>query len=220
MKIFNRNKNILILIMFSLLFVSCAQKTKVQEYNKPALYWYNKMLNEITIGSLEDADDTFTSLESEHKNSPLIPTAMLILSNAHIVEEEYELANYYLDEYSKRFALSKDIDYVRYMKIKANFLSIGYQYREQQLFIDTIADIEKFILKFPNSPYIYLVRDINSRLHMGKASFDKEISELYGRIDKEKASKLYLEKAKRDWSTPSEIGKVKVPWYRSIFENN
>lgn len=220
MKIFNRNKNILILIMFSLLFVSCSQKTKVQEYNKPALHWYNKMLNEITNGSLEDADDTFTSLESEHKSSPLIPTAMLILSNAHIVEEEYELANYYLDEYSKRFALSKNIDYVRYMKIKANFLSIGYQYREQQLIIDTIVDIENFIVKFPNSPYIYLVRDINSRLHMGKSSFDKEISELYGRIDKEKASKLYLEKAKKDWSTPSEIGKVNVPWYRSIFENN
>ena len=36
-------------------------------------------------------------------------------------EEEYALANFYLDEYIKRFSLSKDIDYVRYLKIKANF---------------------------------------------------------------------------------------------------
>jgi len=218
MKVLNK-KNIFILIMFSLFFVSCSQKEKVQEYNKPALYWYNKMLTELSGAFIEDADDTFTSLESEHKNSPLIPTSMLILANAHISEEEYELANYYLDEYNKRFGLSKNIDYVRYMKIKANFLSISQQYREQQLFIDTIADIEIFIKKFPNSPYIYLVEDINSRLHMGKASFDKEISQLYGRIDKPKASKLYLEKTKKDWSIPEEIGKVKIPWYRSLFEN-
>ena len=219
MKIVKINKSVLLLIMASLFFVSCAQKEKVQEYNKPALYWYNKMLKEITTEFLEEADDTFTSLESEHKNSPLVPTAMLILSNAHIVQEEYELANYYLDEYSKRFALSKDIDYVRYMKIKANFLSIGYQFREQQLFIDTIGEIEEFIMKFPNSPYIHLVKDINSRLRMGKASFDKEISELYKRIDKEKAAKLYEERAKKDWSAPEEIGDIEVPWYRSIFEN-
>jgi len=218
MKIVNK-KSILVLIMFSLFFVSCAQKKEVQEYNKPALYWYNKMLKQITNEYLEEADDTFTSLESEHKNSPLVPTAMLILSNAHIAQEEYELANYYLDEYSKRYALSKNIDFVRYLKIKANYLSIGYQYREQQLFIDTIADINAFKIKFPDSPYIHLVHDINSRLHMGKADFDKKISELYTRVGKDNASKLYLEKSKKDWSKPEEIGEIKVPWYRAIFEN-
>jgi len=177
------------------------------------------MLKELSGDYLEEADDTFTSLESEHGNSPLIPTGMLILANAHIADEEYELANYYLDEYSKRFGLSKNIDYVRYMKIKANYLSIGYQYREQQLFINTIVEIKKFLTKFPDSPYIHLVNDINSRLLMGKASFDKEISELYSRLDKENASKLYLEKAKKDWKTPEEIGEIKIPWYRALFEN-
>jgi len=211
-------RNLLLLALVSLVFVACSNKQKEQEYNKPALYWYNKMLKEISIGYIEEADDTFTSLESEHKNSPLVSTSLLILANAHIVVEEYELANYYIDEYNKRFGLSKNIDYVRYMKIKANFLSIGYQYREQKLFSDTILEIEQFIKKFPNSPYIHLVRDINSRLHMGKASFDKEISELYGRIDKDKASKLYLEKSKKDWNNPEEIESIKVPWYRSIFE--
>jgi len=211
-------RNLLLLALVSLVFVACSNKQKEQEYNKPALYWYNKMLKEIAIGYIEEADDTFTSLESEHKNSPLVSTSLLILANAHIVVEEYELANYYIDEYNKRFGLSKNIDYVRYMKIKANFLSIGYQYREQKLFSDTILEIEQFIKKFPTSPYIHLVRDINSRLHMGKASFDKEISELYGRIDKDKASKLYLEKSKKDWKNPEEIGTIKVPWYRSIFE--
>ena len=211
-------RNLVLLSLVSLIFVACSNKQKEQEYNKPALYWYNKMLQEITIGYIEEADDTFTSLESEHKNSPLVPTSLLILANAHIVVEEYELANYYIDEYNKRFGLSKNIEYVRYMKIKANFLSIGYQYREQKLFTDTIVEIEEFIEKFPNSPYIHLVRDINSRLHMGKAAFDKEISELYKRVGKDNASKLYLEKSKKSWNNPEEIETIIVPWYRSIFE--
>ena len=218
MKIFKTVRNLVLLLLVSLVFVSCSNKQKEQEYNKPALYWYNKMLKEISIGYIEEADDTFTSLESEHKNSPLVPTSLLILANAHIVVEEYELANYYIDEYNKRFGLSKNIDYVRYMKIKANFLSIGYQYREQKLFTDTSVEIEECIKKFPSSPYIHLVRDINSRLHMGKASFDKEISELYKRVGKDNASKLYLEKSKKSWNNPEEIETIKVPWYRSIFE--
>ncbi len=218
MKIFRIVRNMVLVASVSFLFIACSSKQKDQEYNKPALYWYNKMLKEIASGYIENADDTFTSLESEHKNSPLISTSLLILANAHIVEEEYELANYYIDEYNKRYGLSKNIDYVRYMKIKANFLSIGYQFREQKLFSDTIAEIDVFIEKFPNSPYIHLIRDIKSRLLMGKASFDKEISELYGRIDKENASKLYLERSKKSWNNTDEIEEVKVPWYRSIFE--
>jgi len=204
--------------LVSLFFVACAEKQKVQEYNKPAMYWYNKMLKQISESNLEEADDTFTSLESEHKNSPLISTSMLILANAHIKEEEYELANYYLDEYRKRYGLSKNIDYVRYMKIKANFLSLGLQYRAQQLMIDTITEIEDFMQKFPESPYIHLVQDIQSRLYMGKASFDKEISELYVRRDKDKAAAYYMEKSKTDWADTHEIEDVKVPWYRAIFE--
>ncbi len=215
---FKTVRSLVLLILVSLIFVACSNKQKEQEYNKPALYWYNKMLKEIAIGYIEEADDTFTSLESEHKNSPLVPTSLLILANAHIVVEEYELANYYIDEYNKRFGLSKNIDYVRYMKIKANFLSIGYQYREQKLFTDTIVEIEEFIKKFPSSPYIHLVRDISSRLHMGKASFDKEISELYKRVGKDEASRVYLEKSKKSWNNPEEIETIKVPWYRSVFE--
>jgi len=219
MKMSKMVKNLVLVSLTTLFFVSCADKQAVvQEYNKPAMYWYNKMLKQISEAYLEDADDTFTSLESEHKNSPLIPTSMLILANAHIDEEEFELANYYLDEYQKRFGLSKNIDYVRYMKIKANFLSLGQQYRGQQLMIDTIAQIEEFMQKFPNSPYIHLAQDINSRLHMGKATFDKAISELYIRRDKPKAAKFYMEKSKKDWADTQEIEDVKVPWYRAIFE--
>ena len=60
-----------------------------------------KMIKQIANNDLDKADDTYTSLESEHRNSPLLETSLLILINAHMDEEEYALSNFYLDEYTK-----------------------------------------------------------------------------------------------------------------------
>ncbi|MDD2896035.1 MAG: outer membrane protein assembly factor BamD [Aliarcobacter sp.] len=210
-------KNLLLIACTAFVLTACSSKTE-EEYNKPAIYWYNKMLKEIASNDLDKADDTYTSLESEHRNTPYIPTAMLVLVNAHIDEEEYALANFYLDEYIKRFGLSKDIDYARYLKIKANFLGFKYQFRDQQLIEDTLNQIEDFKVKYKNSPYMPLVDTINSRLYMSKASMDKEIAELYIRRDKELGAAFYGQKVKNSWVEPTEIEPVKVPWYRSIFE--
>jgi len=209
-------KNIIGVIFVVLFLASCAAKQ--EEYNKPAIYWYNKMIKQIANYQMDEADNTFTSLESEHKNSPLISSAMMIIANAHMAEEEYEMANYYLDEYIKRFGYSKNIDYVRYLKIKANFLAFKNQFREQQLILDTIEEIDDFVDNYGQSPYIYLVQTIRSRLLMAKASLDTEIAELYARIDKPKASEIYTKKAKSSWSDLNNIKPVDVPWYRWLFE--
>ena len=214
-------RNLVLIIGLGFLITACSQKSeRTQEYDRPALYWYNKMLKDISIGFLEDADDTYTSLESEHRNSPLIPTALLILANAHIDNEQYQLANFYLDEYIKRFALSKNIDYVRYLKIKANFLGFSNELRDQQLIEDTIKEIEEYKNLFSNSKYMPLVDTMNARLYMAKASLDKEIADLYKRIDKPKASKYYEEKVKESWVNPKEIEPVEIPFYKYPFEKN
>ena len=210
-------KNLLLAVCAIFVFSACSSKSE-QEYNKPALYWYNKMMQQIGMNDLDEADDTYTSLESEHRNSPYIPTALLILVNAHMDEEEYALANFYLDEYIKRFSLSKDIDYVRYLKIKANFMGFKNQHRNQQLLDDTIVQIEEFKNKYKNSPYMPLVDTINARIYMAKASIDKEISDLYERRGKTEASKIYQQKVEESWVDHAEIEKVDVPFYRSLFE--
>jgi len=209
--------NIILLSTFIYIFTGCSAKEE-EEYNKPAIYWYNKMINEISNYQLDQADDTFTSLESEHRNSPLLPSAIMIIAISHMEDEEYAMANYYFDEYLKKYSLKQNADYIRYLKIKSNFLAFKSQFREQDLLTKTLLATDKFILDYPESQYIYLVKTIQSRLLMSKAIFDKEISELYERVEKPKAKKFYEKKARTNWKELNSIEKIDVPWYRYIFE--
>lgn len=211
-------KQLTLLLLSIFILTACSSKQEEAEYNKPAVYWYNKMLKQITQNQLDNADDTYTSLESEHRKSPLLASANLIIATAHMNEEEYAMANYYFDEYLKRFVNQNNIDHVRYLKIKAKFLAFKNQFREQELMHETITETQDFILAYPKSKYLYLVKTIQSRLYMAKASFDKEIADLYVRIDKPKASEVYTQKAKKSWEDIKSIEAVKVPWYRALFE--
>jgi len=210
-------KNIILLICTIILFSACSSKQE-EEYNKPALYWYNKMLKEISLNQLDSADDTYTSLEAEHRNSPLLPSALMVIATTHMDEEEYELAVYYFDQYIKKYDNSDLRDYVRYLKIKAKFMAFKQQYREQKLIDDILGDSNEFIRSYPNSSYIHLVNTIQSRLYMAKATLNIEIANLYKRINKPKAAKVYYKKAKNSWQNIETIQKVHVPWYRAIFE--
>ena len=209
--------NLLLLTSIIYIFTGCSAKDD-EEYNKPAIYWYNKMIKQISNYQIDEADDTFTSLESEHRNSPLLPSAIMIIATTHMQDEEYAMANYYFDEYLKRFSIKKNADYIRYLKIKSNFLAFKNQFREQDLLEKTLEETNEFIKKYPKSEYIYLVHTIKSRLLMSKSVFDKEIASLYSRIDKPKAQQYYEEKASKNWNKLDEIKQIDVPWYRYIFE--
>ncbi|MEA3353599.1 MAG: outer membrane protein assembly factor BamD [Campylobacterota bacterium] len=210
----------IVFITIAIIIISgCSSKTvEEQEYNKPAVYWYNKMIKQISNYQYDSADETFLSLESEHRRSPLLPTAIMIIATAHMENEEYEMANYYYDEYLKRYSSKQNVDYVRYLKIKANFLAFKSQYRDQELLSKTLNDVSDFIGEYKNSKYIYLAKDIESRLLMAQATLDNEIAELYGRLEKTEAQKIYESKAKKSWMDINSIKKVEVPFYRYIFE--
>jgi outer membrane protein assembly factor BamD len=209
-------KHLLLSILVISLFSSCAQKDP--EYNKPALYWYNKMIKSIKLFDLDKADDFYTSLQSEHRNSPLVAEASLILANAHSDEEEYMLSKFYYDEYIKRNSNKQNIDYIEYLKIKASFMGFKYQYREQQLTDDLINETTVFIARYPKSHYIEYVKDIQSRVYMAKLLLNQEIVHLYKKLDKPKAVIYYQNKLNLNWLNPKTIEDVDVPWYRAIFE--
>ena len=85
--------NVLIVASLVAFMSGCASKEK-EVFNMPATYWYEQIAKEIKSQDLEKADSFYTSLASEHIESPLLPDAMMMLANAHIQDEEYLLANF------------------------------------------------------------------------------------------------------------------------------
>ncbi|MDD3500327.1 MAG: outer membrane protein assembly factor BamD, partial [Sulfurovum sp.] len=48
-------------------------ESTVKEFNKPALYWYQKIAKSISSGHMDKADAYYISLKSEHMRSPMMP---------------------------------------------------------------------------------------------------------------------------------------------------
>ncbi len=211
-------KNFLLFSFVFMLFSGCADKNKVV-YNKPAIYWYEEIIKSIKNYNLEEADDYYTSLVSEHVASPLIPEALLILAQAHMQEEEYILANFYLDEYIKRYGNSKISEYAKFMKIKANFLSFPSPNRNQKLLLDTIRQTKEFIQRYPDSKYRPMVETMYVKLKLGEDFLVKNIADLYDRLDKQKAAKKYLDEYNSSPFKDAKMIKPEIPWYRKLFED-
>ncbi len=71
---------------------------EMDEFNKPADYWYEKMIDAVSKGNLEKADGYFSSLQSEHIGSPLLGEATLIMAQAHMVKRVHDKFTSLLNE--------------------------------------------------------------------------------------------------------------------------
>ena len=213
-------KIFIISIVSIFLFLGCAGRnmSSSSEFNKPAIYWYKSIIKKINFGDLEAAADYYTSLASEHINSPFLKESMLILAQAHADEEEYMLANYYLDEYIKRFGTGKNIEFLSYLKIKSNFDSFKHQNRDQKLLMDTIASGNRYIKKYPNSSYLPLVKTMLTKLYISEYILNKNIATLYAKLGKDKSEKIYREKLENSWLKNTKIINPDKIWIRKIFE--
>jgi len=211
-------KNIAIFVLSLLVFTGCSSKDVVKEYNKSAIYWYQKMVESASSGNLDKADDYFSSLQSEHISSILLKEAMLILAQAHMNEEEYLLADYYIDEHIKRFSDSKGREYAQFLKMKAKFLAFKHPRREQKLLDETIEVGKNFKAMYPNSIYTAEVDTMLSRLGLGKESLNQEIASLYERIGYTEAAKFYEAKVARGTMNFDNIVPAYQWWVRSLFE--
>lgn len=193
----NFTKSVLLSLsmMMTFVFVGCGgNDDESAEFNKPALYWYKKIASSISRGSLDKADSYYISLKSEHMRSPLVPTAVMMLAHAHMNEEEYLLANYYLDEYNKRFGESDSREYTDFMKLKASFLGVKDVYKDQKLIMDSIAACKTYVYRYPGSAYTPLVNTMLIRLHMSQYLLNENIAALYDRTGKPDAAKIYRDK--------------------------
>lgn len=181
-------------LLCTFMLLGCTDKDEVTEFNKTALHWYKEIASSITKGDLDKADAFYISLKSEHMRSPLMPTSVMMLAHAHMSHEEYLLANYYLDEYTKRYGEVESREYTEFMKLKASFLGVKDVYKDQKLIMDTINDAKTYIARYPGSLYTPLVNTILIRLHMSLYLLNENIAALYDRTGKSDAAKIYRDK--------------------------
>jgi len=189
-------KSLLAGLFLLFVFAGCGKNDDVAEFNKPALYWYKHIAESIGMGNMDKADEYYISLKSEHMRSPLMPTAIMMLAHAHMQEEEYLLANYYFDEYNKRYADDEGREYTEFMKLKASFLGVKDVYKDQKLIMDSIKRAKIYLLRYPGSEYAPLVNSLLVRLHMSQYLLNENIAALYDRTGKPEAAKIYREKNK------------------------
>ena len=181
--------------VISLVFVGCTNSVEdTEEFNKSAMHWYKKIAVSVSDNNLDKADKFYISLKSEHMRSPLMKEAILMLAHAHIKNEEYLLANYYLDEYNKRYGQSENRDYIEFMKIKSAFLGIRNAYKDQKLILDSIQKARTFVYRYPGSMYVPMVNTILIKLHMSQYLLNENIAALYDRTGKAEAAKIYRAK--------------------------
>lgn len=199
------------------IFSGCGKD--IEEFNKPANYWYSKMVDSVANGSLDKADSYFSSLQSEHLNSSLLPEATMIMALAHMSQEEYLLAEHFLDEYIRRYSTSTDREYAEFLKIKAKFLALPHSGREQGLIQESLESIDTYKRKYPESIYLPLANTMQVQLELAKSSLNEQIAQLYDRLQKPLGAKYY-----RDMShvvlDSSNIQPADITWYRYIFEGD
>jgi outer membrane protein assembly factor BamD len=174
----------------------CSKSEEVAEFNKPALYWYKKIADNIGRKNMDKADEYYISLKSEHIRSPLMPTAIMMLAHAHMQREEYLLANYYFDEFNRRYADESTREYTEFMKLKASFLGVKDVYKDQKLIMDSINSAQTYLMRYPGSEYTPMVNTLLVRLHMAQYLLNENIAALYDRTDKPEAAKIYRAKNK------------------------
>jgi outer membrane protein assembly factor BamD len=206
------------LVALLLLFTGCSKE--LEEYNKPAAYWYKKMIASISDGDLDKADDYYSSLQSEHIGSPLLPEATLIMAIAHMQYEEYLLSEHFLTEYVKRYATPQEREYAEYMKVKAKYMALPNPRRDQGLIDEAIREGEAFKRNYPRSIYYPIVDTMVTRLYLSRASLNESIAELYERLDKPKAAQFYRDIRPEPWIDWSKVEPAQVAWYRRIFEGD
>jgi outer membrane protein assembly factor BamD len=215
-----RNKQYLLaLFMLALLLLSGCSKD-IDECNKPAIYWYDKMVKSVAEGNLDKADDYYSSLQGEHIASPLLPEATMIMAIAHMYNEEYLLTEHFLNEYVKRYANDDEREYARYLRIKAKYLALPNPRRDQVLIKETIQAAEVYKREYPHSQYYSIVDTMLTNLYLAQANLNETIASLYDRVDKPRSAQYYRNLKPEPWINWSEVRRSNTPWYREWFEGD
>ncbi|RAX54445.1 hypothetical protein CCY99_03605 [Helicobacter sp. 16-1353] len=204
----------LVTIFIALFFVSCSS---VDEFNKPALFWYERIIVAISKGNLEQADSYFNSLQSEHIASPLINEALIMLTKAHIDRNEHLLAGYFANEYKIRFSNPKNVDYMPFLAMESNYYAFGSYSKDQGFINDNIDEISHFVTLNTNNKYLPYIRHILTSFKLSQLEINKEIIRIYNIKDKDAAKEKYEQYNEELGVNDIDFIPSHIPWYVRIF---
>lgn len=120
-------KGIFLLVFLSIFFSACSTKNDEGLYNLSASEWYKQIIKDLQDKDLEKADDHYNGMASEHVADPLLETTLIILAQAHMDEEEYKLAEFYLDEYNKNLEIHAMLIIFVILKLRQNLMHLQCQ---------------------------------------------------------------------------------------------
>lgn len=211
------SRNHLLLFFLSFFLVACAIKDN-ELYNLSAKEWYDIIIKDLEVKDLEIADTHYTSMASEHVADPLLEHAQLILAQAHIDEEEYQLADFYLGENARKFGTSKNMDFIRFLQIKAKFKTFAQPNRDQGLLLKGMEEIDEFSNTYPDTKYDPLIKTMLARFNLAIFALDENIASLYKRTGRDESYEVYQQRLEESDFQGVPMIKPKVSWYRRIFE--
>ena len=198
-----------LLAFFLLFFLGCSHKAN-KDF-KTDLQIHEEIKKDLRSAFLDKADNDFMSLEADYPGSNYIKSDLLALYLAHLENEDYILAKFYLNQYEKRFASINEIPWCEYKKIKIEFLKYQNAYTNQAEILNILKMCEIYKQNYPNSEFLPEVNTIYAKVFLTKDFLDKKISKLYKKLDKPKAAKLYNTKIPKNAKEPV------VPWYKKLF---
>lgn len=115
------------MVFLSVFFSACSTKNDEGLYNLSASEWYKQIIKDLQDKDLEKADDHYNGMASEHVADPLLETILIILAQAHMDEEEYKLAEFYLDEYNKNLEIHAMLIIFVILKLRQNLMHLQCQ---------------------------------------------------------------------------------------------
>lgn len=210
--------NILSSIIICIILSACSAKNNDGLYNLSAMEWYKQIIKDLQNKNLEKADEHYLGMSSEHAVDPLLKTTLIILAQAHISEEQYKKADFYLEEYVKKFGDSNNIDYINYLKIKARFDSFAQPDRNQGLMLESQEKISNFLKKNPYTEYNLLVKTMLMKFNLAVFSLNENIRNLYEKTDRMQSYEIYKQRVEDSKLYHDKIIAPESPWYRRIFE--
>jgi len=176
-----------ITILISLFLIAC---TNTQNINPSINKSNNKILQFIKNGDLDSADEEYIKIK-DTQDSTKIKDSATILAIAHIENNEYILANFFIQE---GLSIDSSDEFLKFLLIKNQFLSANEHNNDLSYIKKALKALEENSYLISDNEYKTLTSTMITRLKIDIAKRNKDIANQYKSLNKIQAYKIYKQK--------------------------